>query len=88
MVKTTSAVYENGVLRPSEPLPLREHQRVNVTISDISADPAADWLDYEYMAEIDALGGPEPSLDEVRFALSKIPGNLSDDIRAERDAGR
>jgi predicted DNA-binding antitoxin AbrB/MazE fold protein len=26
------AVYENGVLRPSQPLPLEEHQRVHITI--------------------------------------------------------
>jgi hypothetical protein len=30
--------------------------------------------------------GPAPSLEEVRRALSKIPGNLSDDIRAERES--
>jgi hypothetical protein len=30
--------------------------------------------------------GPAPSLEEVRQALSKIPGNLSDDIRAERES--
>jgi predicted DNA-binding antitoxin AbrB/MazE fold protein len=88
MVKTLSAIYENGVLRPSEPLPLREHQRVSVTVSDQSPDPIAEWLDYEYMAEVDAASEPEPSLEEVRNALSTIPGNLSDDIRAERDAGR
>jgi hypothetical protein len=44
------------------------------------------WLDHEYMAELDAAPGPEPSLEEVRNALSKITGNLPDDIRAERDA--
>lgn len=38
MVKTVSAVYEDGILRPSEPLPLAEHQRVSVTVSDVSAD--------------------------------------------------
>lgn len=26
------AVYENGVLKPSQPLPLEEHQHVHVTI--------------------------------------------------------
>ena len=29
---TTEAVYEDGVLKPSERLPLREHERVHVTI--------------------------------------------------------
>jgi predicted DNA-binding antitoxin AbrB/MazE fold protein len=40
MVKTLSAVYEDGVLKPSEPLALSEHQRVSVTVSDEAADPA------------------------------------------------
>ncbi|MEK7408128.1 MAG: hypothetical protein AAB225_23910 [Acidobacteriota bacterium] len=30
--------------------------------------------------------GPAPSLEEVREALSKIPGRVSDDIRAERES--
>jgi len=84
MTKTLQAVYENGVLRPLEPLPLKEHQRVTVTVSD----PAERWLDHEYMEkvkkDVEAMG-PAPSLEEVRKVLSKIPGNLSDDIRAERE---
>lgn len=85
MTKTLQAVYENGVLRPLEPLPLKEHQRVMVTVSD----PAERWLDQEYMEKVkkDVAGmGPAPSLAEVRQALSKIPGNLSDDIRVERES--
>jgi predicted DNA-binding antitoxin AbrB/MazE fold protein len=86
MTKTLSAVYENGLLRPSEPLPLSEHQRVSVTVSDVTPDPADAWLDHEYMAMVDAMDEPVPTLDEVRRILSKISGNLSDTIRAERDA--
>ena len=26
------AVYENGVLKPARPLPLREHERVRITV--------------------------------------------------------
>jgi predicted DNA-binding antitoxin AbrB/MazE fold protein len=29
---TVEAVYENGVLKPSEPLLLKEHERVRVTV--------------------------------------------------------
>ena len=86
MTKTLSAVYENGLLRPSEPLPLKEHQRVSVTISDVSPDPAAGWLDHEYLAAVDALDEPVPTLDEVRRILAKISGNLSDTVRSERDS--
>jgi len=84
MEKRLQAVYENGVLRPLEPLPLKEHQQVTVTVSD----PAEGWLDQEFMERVRrnaAAMGPAPSLEEVRQALSKIPGNLSDEIRAERD---
>jgi predicted DNA-binding antitoxin AbrB/MazE fold protein len=79
-VKTLSAVYENGMLRPLEPLQLDEHQQVRVTIS---ADP---WLGHEYMASVDAIQEPEPTLEDVRRILSKKPCNLSDDIRVERDS--
>ncbi len=85
MTHNVAAVYENGVLRPLEPLPLKEHQRVTLTVSD----PAERWLDQEYMDKVKkdvAASVPAPSLDEIRQALSKIPGNLSDDIRAERDS--
>ena len=32
MAITVEAVYENGVLKPAQPLPLREHERVRVTV--------------------------------------------------------
>ena len=32
MAFSVEAVYENGVLRPIQPLPLREHDRVQVTV--------------------------------------------------------
>ena len=32
MTLTVEATYENGVLRPAQPLPLEEHQRVEVAI--------------------------------------------------------
>jgi predicted DNA-binding antitoxin AbrB/MazE fold protein len=86
MVKTISAVYEIGVLRPLEPLELDEHQQVRVTVFGAQDELDAPWLDHELMAEIDAADEPEPTLEEVHQALSKIPENLSEDIRAERDA--
>ena len=47
MTRNLQAVYEGGVLRPLEPLDLREQQLVNVTITDEA--PAEPWLDIEYM---------------------------------------
>ena len=32
MAITVEAVYENGVLKPSEPLPFKEHERVTITV--------------------------------------------------------
>jgi predicted DNA-binding antitoxin AbrB/MazE fold protein len=88
MTKTLSAVYEGGVLRPTEPLALNEHQRVSVTICDELPDPAEPWLDHEYMAAIDAMDEPEPepTPEEARRMLSGVSGNLSDAIREEREA--
>jgi len=32
MSLTVEAVYENGVLKPAQPLPLKEHERVRLTV--------------------------------------------------------
>ena len=32
MALTIEAIYENGVLKPAEPLPLKEHEKVTITI--------------------------------------------------------
>lgn len=32
MAITIEAIYENGVLKPIQPLPLKEHERVQVTV--------------------------------------------------------
>jgi predicted DNA-binding antitoxin AbrB/MazE fold protein len=40
---TIEATYEGGVLKPSEPLPLREHEKVTVTI-----EPKSSWVEETY----------------------------------------
>lgn len=42
MAVTVEAVCENGVLKPVEPLPLKEHEQVRVTIQQ--GDPPARRL--------------------------------------------
>jgi predicted DNA-binding antitoxin AbrB/MazE fold protein len=37
---TVEAVYENGVLKPAQPLPLEEHQTVRITI-----EPQRSWAE-------------------------------------------
>ena len=39
MAITIEAVYENGVLKPAQPLPLEEHERVQITIA-----PKTSWV--------------------------------------------
>ena len=86
MPQQVEAVYENGLLRPLEPLMLEEHQRVTVVIEDASKDFPNAWIDRDYRAELEASPEPEPTLEAVREALSSISGSLSAAVRAERDA--
>ena len=36
MTLTVEAIYEDGVLKPAQPLPLREQERVQITIAPVS----------------------------------------------------
>jgi predicted DNA-binding antitoxin AbrB/MazE fold protein len=83
MTRNLQAIYEKGVLRPLEPLDLSEQQLVTVILTD---EPLSEpWLDAEYLADCAAETDAEVSLDEVRAALAKIPGSLTEDFIAERD---
>jgi hypothetical protein len=83
MTKNLQAVYEKGVLRPLEPLDLCEQQLVNVTLYD-EALPEP-WLDVDCLAACDGEANDPVSLEEVRAALAKIPGSLTEDFIAERE---
>jgi predicted DNA-binding antitoxin AbrB/MazE fold protein len=83
MEKTIQAVYEGGVLRPLEPIPLEDQQEVTVTISDQGDIPR----NHPLLASPDEWAGAaidNISLDEVRRALSTIRGSLSETIIDER----
>lgn len=41
MVLTVEATYENGLLKPAQALPLREHEKVEITIRTPAAIQAA-----------------------------------------------
>jgi predicted DNA-binding antitoxin AbrB/MazE fold protein len=80
------AIYEEGVLRPLQPLDLKEHERVIVSIVTATA-PGGPKLDVEYTEKIkrelqDA--GPAPGLEEVRRRLAKISGSMAAEIISER----
>ncbi len=88
MTRHVEAVYENGMLRPLEPLPLNENQRVTLTVSDAAEDPLTSMIDHGFVEqarhEVEAIRNI-PTLEDVQSILSKIPGSLSEDIIAERE---
>ena len=85
MSKRIEVVYENGVLRPLEPLMLRDHQRVSIVMADdVSSPTNEDWLDTEYVRSCDTEADDTLNLNAVREALSKIPGSMTADFIAER----
>jgi predicted DNA-binding antitoxin AbrB/MazE fold protein len=43
MTLTVEATYENGVLKPHQPLPLKEHEKVEVTIKH-----SCSWVQETY----------------------------------------
>jgi predicted DNA-binding antitoxin AbrB/MazE fold protein len=83
MTRSLQAVYEKGVLRPLEPLHLREQQVVTVSIA--GEEFPEPWLDTECLAACAREADDSVSLEEVRAALAKMPGSVTHDFRAERD---
>ncbi len=84
MEKTFEAVYENGVLRPLETLPISEMQHVLVTISVVPAT-GADVAGYFSPEQWEAAQQDDIGLDEVRRALASIPGSLAEAVIASRE---
>ena len=84
MSKQIEAIYENGVLRPLEPLSLDEHQRVTITIAEDGGEEE-DLFDPVFTRWCAEQSKNAPSLEEVRQALSKIRGSMADVVIAERD---
>ena len=63
MTITVAAVYENGILRPRQPLELAEGSEVRLTISAPLAEPRATDVQRAIFAEIDRLAALEPDWD-------------------------
>ena len=85
MTRQIEAIYEDGVLRPLQPLdlPESEHLTVTITTSD-KGDSTRDWAVVEGARAMTAHLKKIPSIEEVRAALSVIPGSLSADLIADR----
>jgi predicted DNA-binding antitoxin AbrB/MazE fold protein len=81
MLEEFDAIYENGVLRPLEPLPLTEHSLVRVSLA---VEKQEAWLDYEYRAACAAEADFNITHEEVRAALAVIPGSMDEAIDIDR----
>ena len=82
------AVYENGILKPLQPLDLTENEHLVVTITQAANTLRFSQLDAECVESLRRkLAGaePAPGLEEVRRRLSKIPGSMAADVIAERE---
>ena len=76
MSKQLKAAYENGVLRPLQPLGLADRQHVLATVSEI--------LDYRAWARAQLREvGPPPGLEAIQRQLASIPGSMSDFVIEE-----
>jgi predicted DNA-binding antitoxin AbrB/MazE fold protein len=86
MALHVDAVYENGVLRPLQPLDLKEHEHVVVSVVKTEDESRGPRLAVEYIERLKRELGddPIPSLEEVRNRLSKIPGSMAEEIIAQR----
>ena len=62
-----------------------DHGIVPQHLGRLMLDDDEPALDEEFIASCAPENGRDVSIEEVRQALSAIPGSLSDDIRAERD---
>jgi predicted DNA-binding antitoxin AbrB/MazE fold protein len=86
MIEQVEAIYERGVLRPLKPLMLVESQRVNLTISDVVAGRSQEELEFLEKVRAEVAAMPRiPTLEEVRKAMSKIPGSMAAEIIASRE---
>jgi predicted DNA-binding antitoxin AbrB/MazE fold protein len=84
MTRNLKAVYENGVLRPLEPVSFKEHEVVDLSVTDGPAVPD-ELLDIDYLRHCGTLADDSVTIEEVRAALSKIPGSMAEEIRKERN---
>ena len=88
MTKEVEAVYENGVLRPLEPLPFTEHQHVRVLVEEMPSDPLASMIDQDFLEQARkevAAAGRIPTIEEVRRISAKDPSSWAEAIIAERE---
>lgn len=89
MNKSFQAVFEAGVLKPLEPLPLQDHDIVTLIVangggSQILDDEPDDFIDHDALAVADCEGEGAISLEQLHELLKSIPGSMSDTVIEER----
>ena len=87
MVQQVEAIYENGVLRPLQPLDLKESERVRLSVAPENPDPNEDIVDHTLLAYARVRVAAMqyiPTHDEVRARLSVIKGSMAETIIEER----
>lgn len=90
MSKPFQAIFEAGVLRPLEPLPLSEQQVVSLIIAagddTRTTGPGlrGDFVDHELLEIAERDGEGAIPLTEVRECLKSIRGLMSDVVISER----
>lgn len=83
MANRVEAIYENGALRPLQPLELAEHERVTLDI--LPSNPGVD-LDLAFIARCraDVAGVEKMSLEQIQALLSGMTGTFEEAIDEER----
>ena len=83
MTIRVEAIYDNGVLRPVEPIPVYDQERVTLTL-----EPLDDSLDHEYLVRCQAEQASQRraprSIAEIQARWKNIPGSFADLIIEER----
>ena len=82
------AIYENGVLRPLEPLSLTEHTQVELTIED-AVLPASELSDDPVLQLVGAYQSERPLIDDIPvsedpdlYLLADMMGGEASDLHA------
>jgi predicted DNA-binding antitoxin AbrB/MazE fold protein len=87
MIQHITAIYENGVLKPLQPLDLANEEIVTIAVQRASDAELNDdeEEDEDYMPMIAKDGDPNITWEEVQSRLAKLPGSLAEDIIRDRD---
>jgi predicted DNA-binding antitoxin AbrB/MazE fold protein len=84
-MRRLQAIYEGGVLRPTESLHFAEGQLVSIILFDGTDDDSGFEFDIAPASEFRKLADPNVDREELTRKLAAIPGSMDEDIRAERD---